>query len=403
MRDAATKAEAAGTKERLKYISADSHLEMPPDSCAKWVPDKYKEWIPRRVTLSDGGDGFVIKNSAPEVPKQSIFAGHSVEEFSPFGSKWEGAGTGSPKQRLAEQDADGIDAEVLYASPQYLTLCGTAISDVGAYNAMMRAWNDWLANEYCAEAPDRLLGVGLIPISGIDAAIAELEHCKKLGLTTVNLAAFPAGHRYPSDEDDRFWAAALDMEMPLSVHVSMSAKDRSGEPVFKYPRIPEGYKWAGTDYVTRCARYGIRGAINAAQMIFHGVFDRFPKLRIYFAENQIGWIPLYLQQFERQYDRSYHWAMREMGIPPLKRRPSEYIAEHCYWGFYDDPLGLRMIKAIDVFSVDRIMWSTDFPHLECSWPESVVMLQKAFDGLSAPEQRQIAAGNAIEFFRLDAK
>lgn len=403
MTEAATNPQEARTRPKYTYISADSHLEMPADSCANWVPEKYKEWIPTRVTLPDGGDGFVIKDSEPEVAKQSLFAGRSIEEFSPFGTKWEGIGTGDPKQRLAEQDTDGVDAEVLYASPQYLTLCGTAIDDVDAYNAMIRAWNDWLAHEYCAEAPDRLLGVGLLPISGIEASVAELEHCKELGLPTVNLAAFPAGHRYPSDEDDRFWAAALDLEMPLSVHVSMSAKDKSGEPVFRYPKIPEGYKWAGTDYVVRCARYGIRGATNAAQLIFHGVFDRFPNLKIYFAENQIGWIPLFLQQFERQYDRSYHWAMRDMGVQPLKRRPSEYIAEQFYWGFYDDPQGLEMLKALDFFNVDRIMWSTDFPHLECAWPNSVPALQRCFEGLPEADQRKIAAGNAIEFFRLDAK
>lgn len=403
MAETEQKHKTEGAKVKYNYISADSHLEMPADSCAQWVPEKYKEWIPRRVTLADGGDGFVIKDSMPEVPKQSLFAGHSIEEFSPFGAKWQGVGTGGPKQRVAEQDADGVDAEVLYASPQFLTLCGSAINDVEAYNAMMRAWNDWLAQEYCAENPDRLLGVGLIPISNIDAAIAELEHCKNLGLPTVNLAVFPSGHRYPSNEDDRFWAAALDMEMPLSVHVSMSAKDRSGEPVFNYPKVPVGYKWAQTDYVSRCARYGIRGALNAAQMIFHGVFDRFPNLRIYFAENQIGWLPLYLQQFERQYDRSYHWAMREMGLAPLKQRPTEYIAEHCYWGFYDDPLGLQMLTALDILNVDRIMWSSDFPHLECAWPESITGLQADFERLPKADQRKIAAGNAIEFFRLNAR
>jgi predicted TIM-barrel fold metal-dependent hydrolase len=190
------------------------------------------------------------------------------------------------------------------------------------------------------------------------------------------------------------------MEMPLSVHVSMSARDRSGEPAFNYPKTPMGYKWAGTDYVVRCARYGIRGALNAAQMIFNGVFDRFPSLKIYFAENQIGWIPLYLQQFERQYDRSYHWAMREMGVAPLKRRPSEYIAEHCYWGFYDDPFGLQMLKTLNALSVNRVMWSSDFPHLESAWPHSVTGLQEDFSGLSKIEQRKIAAGNAIEFFHL---
>lgn len=394
-----SKDEPEDVKRKYKYFSADSHLEMRTDCCAHWVPEKYKEWVPRKVDLPDGGEGFVIKDSSPEIAKQSLFAGHSVEEFTPFGTSWTGPGTGSPRQRLEEQDADGIDAELLFASPQFLTLCGTAIDDVDAYNALIRAWNDWLAQEYCAEAPDRLLGVGLLPISNIDAAMAELEHCKELGLPTVNLAAFPAGHRYPSSEDDRFWSLALDMEMPLSVHVSMSARERSGEPIFIYPKTPMAFEWAPTDFVDRCSRYGLRGARNAVQMIFHGVFDRFPALKIYFAENQVGWLPLFLQQCDRQYGRSYHWAMREMGVPPLKRPPSEYIAEHCYWGFFDDPVGMRML---DVIGVDRVMWSTDFPHLECAWPESVTLLDKTLEGLPEEEKWKITAGNAIKYFNLDA-
>ena len=390
--------ERAEARKKYNYISADSHLEMRPDCCARWVPDRYKEWIPQKVDLPDGGEGFTIKGSKPVIGQQGLFAGHSVEEFTPFGTPWTGPGTGSPRQRLEEQDADGVDAEVLYPAPQYLRLCRTAIKEPDAYQAMLRAYNDWLALEYCAEAPDRLLGVGVLPVSDIDSAVSELHHCKELGLPAVNLASFPAGHRYPSDEDDRFWAAALEMEMPLTVHVSMSAREDSGEPVFVYPKTPLAAEWAATDFAQRCYRYGLRGATNAVQMILQGVFDRFPDLKIYFAENQIGWIPLFLQQLDRQYGRSYHWAKRELGLCPLERPPSEYIGEHCYWGFFDDPVGIRLL---DLIGMDRVMWSTDFPHLECAWPESMKLLDETFVGISDEDRWRITAGNAIEYFNLD--
>jgi predicted TIM-barrel fold metal-dependent hydrolase len=383
---------------RYNYISADSHLEVPTDTCAHRLPKQYREWAPRKVKLSDGGEGFVIKDSKPVVGMQSLFAGHSVEEFSPFGQPWSGAGTGSAKQRLKEQDADGVDAEVLYASPQFLRLCRTAMKDIDAYQAMLRAYNDWLAEEFCAEAPDRLIGVGVIPVSTIDAAVAEMKHCKELGLRTVNLGAFPAGHRYPSPEDDRFWAAALDLDMPLTVHVSMSARDDSKEPVFVYPKIPVASEWAATDFVQRLYRYGYRGATNAVQMIIHGVFDRFPDLKIYFAENQIGWIPLFLQQLDRQYDRSYYWAMRNLGVQPLKDRPTDYMSRHCYWGFFDDPMG---VKYLDDIGIDNVMWSTDFPHLECAWPQSMQLAKDMFADRSDEERWKITAGNAIAYFNLE--
>lgn len=387
-----------GITPKYRYISADSHLEMRADSCAGWVPEKYKEWIPQRVDLPDGGEGFVIKDSKPVVGHQSLFAGHTVEEFTPFGTPWQGPGTGSPKQRLSEQDLDGVDAEVLYASPQFLRLSRSVIKNPDAYHALLRAYNNWLAQEYCAEAPDRLIGVGVLPVSTIDAAIAELAHCKTLGLRAVNLAAFPSGYRYPSADDDRFWAAALEMEMPLTVHVSMSARDDSKDPIFVYEKVPPAVDWTGVDFAQRCYRYGLRGATNAVQMILHGVFDRFPDLKIYFAENQIGWIPLFLQQLDRQYGRNYHWAMRELGLAPLKQRPSEYVNRHCYWGFFDDPVGLGML---DTIGVDHVMWSTDFPHVECAWPNSMKLVAETFSGVSTQDHRKIASGNAIEYFKLN--
>ena len=387
------------SKRKYNYISADSHLEMPPNCCAHWLPEKYKEWAPQKVILPDGGEGFVIKDSTPVIGQQGLFAGHAVEEFTPFARPWAGAGTGSPKSRLAEQDADGIDAEVLYPAPQFLRLAKN-ITDPAAYHAQIRSWNDWLAKEYCAVAPDRLLGVGLLPITNVEDAVAELKHCKDIGLPTVNVACFPAGHRYPSDEDDRFWAAAIDLDMPLTVHVSMSAKDDTNERIFVYPKMPMAAQWAATDFAQRCYRYGLRGATNAVQMILQGVFDRFPDLRIYFAENQIGWIPLFLQQLDRQYGRSFHWAMRELGVQPLTRNPSEYIGQHCYWGFFDDPMGIKMLGDI---GIDRVMWSTDFPHIECAWPKSMALADEMFVGISAADRWKMTAGNAIDYFKLDAR
>ena len=382
---------------RYQHISADAHLELPTDFCAHWIPEKYKEWAPRKVDLPDGGEGFVIKNSKPVVGHNSLFAGHAVEEFTPFGTPWRGPGTGDAKQRLREQEQDGVDAEVLYASPQFLRLCRTVVHDLGAYHAMLTAYNNWLAQEFCAEAPDRLIGVGVLPVSTVDAAIAEMTRCKELGLRCVNLAAFPAGHRYPSAEDDRFWAAALDLAMPLTVHVSMSAKDDSKEPIFQYDKTPIAADWTAVDFAQRCYRYGLRGGTNAVQMALHGVFDRFPALKVYFAENQIGWIPLFLQQLDRQYGRNYHWAMRDLGLAPLKRPPSEYVREHCYWGFFDDPVGIRML---DLIGVDRVMWSTDFPHVECAWPQSMKLIEETFTGVSPADRWKITAGNAIDYFGL---
>jgi predicted TIM-barrel fold metal-dependent hydrolase len=92
--------------------------------------------------------------------------------------------------------------------------------------------------------------------------------------------------------------------------------------------------------------------------------------------------------------------MRELGVKPLKRLPSEYIKEHCYWGFFDDPVGIRML---DMIGIDNVMWSTDFPHLECAWPRSLQLVEETFTGISNEDRWKITAGNAIDYFGLDAK
>jgi predicted TIM-barrel fold metal-dependent hydrolase len=139
------------------------------------------------------------------------------------------------------------------------------------------------------------------------------------------------------------------------------------------------------------------GAVNAVQLIFAGVFDRFPTLRIFFAENQIGWIPFFLEMADVRYDRHSGWAERLLDVKPLSRPPSEYIREHCYWGFQHDKVGLELRHHL---GVDRIIWSTDFPHQESDWPNSLEVLQDGMVGVPEGEQRLMVAQNTIDFFHL---
>jgi predicted TIM-barrel fold metal-dependent hydrolase len=384
-----------------RIISADAHIEVPPDQWARRVPAKFRDLAPKRIRLPNGGDGFLVEGGIYQ-GGMNLWAGKSPEEFNPIGLKWdEMAGTGSAQERLQEQDADGIDAEVLYPGVGGVRGITRRIRDNDAYNAMVRAYNGWLAEDYCSADPDRLIGVGCIPERGLEDALNELEYCAKVGLKTVELAAFPSGKAYSTPEDDRFWAAVVEMEMPLTVHIAFARQPGRGDPVFRYPIEPPSHLHPA-DYVRRLARYGIRGGLNAIQMVMAGVFDRFPKLRVYWAENQIGWVPIYLEQMDHNYSRHRYWAERIFGLKPLDRLPSEYIREHMYWGFFDDPVGLKLRHEV---GVDRILWAGDFPHVESDWPHSRAVLAKRFAAARVPEDEQykIVAGNAIEFFHLNGK
>jgi predicted TIM-barrel fold metal-dependent hydrolase len=228
-----------------------------------------------------------------------------------------------------------------------------------------------------------------------------LEFCSKAGLKTVLLQGFPSGSAYPSEADDRFWAHTLELNMPVSVHVDL---DRSGErkgPLLKYPKESEEImKKLTHDLVDQVGRFGPQrgnGSIPAVQWVLSGLFDRLPTLRVFFAENQIGWIPFFLQGADVRYDRHHRWAERLLGFKPLKRPPSEYIREYCYWGFQFDRVGVELR---DKINVNRLMWGSDFPHQESDWPDSLKIIERNFAGVAEEEKHKMVCGNAVKFFRL---
>ena len=383
-----------------RYISADSHFESPPELWTHRVAKAYRDRAPRRVKLDDSRDGLLLEGKPLIYGGTSLYGGRAPESFDPTVLDYDHTpGCGGPEQRLREQDQDGIDAEVLFA----LDVRNPAIRDKGALIAVIQGFNDYFVEEYCAVDRDRLIGVGVLPNVGVEEDIAEMERCKRRGLKGAWLATFPSGRSYPAPEDDRFWAAAIDLEMPIIVHTSFPSKVGSREtPLFKYPREPEGEARPPTDFVQRFARQGPHhsGSVEASQLVMSGVFDRFPKLQIYWAENNVGWLPYFYEQIDHEYETNRFWAERYLGLPKLKRRPSEYLKEHAYWGFFEDHVGVRLRHEV---GVDRMMWSTDFPHVVTRWPHSLKILESQMAGVPQPERWQMVAGNAIKFFKLDHK
>lgn len=382
-----------GMARGYRVISADSHLEIAPERWTNRVPAKYRDRAPRRVRLATGGDAVMVENRPLYILGLAV-TGKPYEDHRIYGVTYEGnSGTGLPEQRLKEQDQDGVDAEVLFTSTRNAEFW-RGIRDDDAYRAVVHAYNEFLAEEYCAVAPDRLLALGIIPQTGGDDAIAEMEYCVKAGLKGVTLGAFPSSKGLPTPEDDRFYAAALDLNVPLTVHVGFGP---TVGPLFPYKRSPAEAGF-GSDPLVLLTRFGGGIAQNAAQMAMAGVFDRFPSLKIYWAETMVGWLAYCYQELDDTYQRIRHWAAREFELPPLRRPLSEYLREHCAWGFLRDPYGVCHRHEV---GVGNIMWGSDFPHYVGDWPHSLQIIEEMFAGVPEDERRQIVAGNAIRFFQLD--
>jgi uncharacterized protein len=386
---------------KYRLMSSDGHLEVPPERWSRRVPEKYRDRAPRTIHLPDGGDALLMEGQPLlEANFLDLRAGRPAGQWQPFGLKVEeAAGTGSPQQRVKEQDQDGLDAEVLFPAMVAGPAFWRNISHDEVYKSVIRAYNDWLAEDYCAVAPDRLIGMGVMPISNVDDAVAELTHCAELGLKGVLLGALPNGKGYPTPEDDQFWAAAVDMEMPVTVHVAFNRTGaRASQPTFKYPREdPQIMVRIRRPFLEWLTNFGLPPAVSITQLVLAGVFDRFPTLKVFFAETRLGWVPFWLEHADLWYQRHVSWAESMLGFKPLKRLPSEYVREHVYFSVQYERVAVELRQHV---GVDRIMFATDFPHIECEWPNSRSFVDKIYADVPTDERDRIWAGNAVEFFKL---
>lgn len=370
------------------------------------MPAKYRDRAPRTVKLPDGGDAILVEGQAPyPAPFLDLRGGRSNETWQPFGVTVDDtAGVGPPDQRLREQDMDGMEAEVLFPNMQVGPRLWRAHPDEDIYRASVRAYNDWLAEEYCAVSRDRLIGLGVIPWTSLGDAIAELHHCRALGLKGVMLGTFPSGKSYPQPEDDRFWAAAIDMRMPLTVHVGFDRLGpRASEPTFLYPGAdPEVLKKLGPRKFVEWVALPFLGtapALSFAQIILSGVFDRLPELQIFFAETRLGWVPFWMEEADYWYERHRHWAERLLHVNPLKQRPSDYVRQHIH--FSVQHVERVAIELRHHMGVGHVMFATDFPHIESDWPNTRPFAERLFAGVPPAEAFRIAAGNMLAFFHLE--
>ncbi len=368
-------------------ISCDGHLEIPPDGWMRHVPPEHRDRAPRLIRLAGGGEGWIVEGMPIIHNGQNVSAGRPLKVLGQSYWKEDGtpaAGTGDAAQRLREQDFDGIDAEVLYP-PVFISRYIENISDKDAYLAMVRAYNTFLAEDYCSVAPDRLIGNAVIPTTGTEDAIAELKRVKSLGLRSICLAQFPAGNPSPSSDDDVFWHAALESGLSITAHGGMG--DRMNP-------LMVGSATGRFDFVTSMVSRTFPGpSALIAQMAAEGTFDRIPELRIYLAETNASWMPAVFFMLDDSYELFREWY----GVQ-LKMKPSEYARQHLRFGIIRDPMALKMR---DLIPAEDLMWGSDFPHSVTSYPRTREWLDIIFEDVPAELRRKILLDNPVEFFGLD--
>lgn len=363
---------------QIPIISADSHITEAPDTYIAHIDAQWKDRAPRIVRLEGQGDVFQIDGMKKPIQLGLVAAaGKPPEQITQGGVTFEELHRGGwdPDARMQDQARDGVAAEVIYPTVGML-LCNHP--DYDYKTACFGAYNRWIA-QYCSRHPARLLGCGQTSGRSPKEMIEDFKAIKALGLRGVMMPGNPAVEDYDSPVYDPVWAAAIELELPLSFHI-LTTKEAA--PV-RGPRI--------NSFLSI-----IRGNQDImGTLIFGGVFERFPELRIVCVEADAGWVPHYMYRMDHAYKRHRNWLAP--GIK-LSRLPSEYFSEHIYTTFQDDWVAFR---SVDQMNYKRLMWANDFPHSDSTWPWSQEMLADQASRLS-PEQRQaILSDNVSELYRID--
>jgi len=379
-----------------RFISADDHIDL------RWLPrDLWTARLP--VKLRERGPRVVESH-------KGAFWNWEGQTFSPHGYYTAAQGSGAmwaierggvmregelrpttAELRLADMDRDGADASIMYGPTDPMP-----IADAELRRRCYEAYNDWLG-EFSSAKPERLIGVPQLSMDDPEGARDELERlAKRGGLRHVNILASRANPPVYDSAWEPFWSLAEELNMPIGFHLAV---------LVKKTRLDEANRDAANLIVTTASRYaqeppGMQLLEPMTGLIFTGVLDRHPRLRIVMAEAGLAWVPSMIQSLDIWYQRTLD-GRRLTGDRPIalpKLLPSEYFHRQIWFSFVDDPLGVKMVGT--VLDVDKVMFGSDYPHPASTWPDSQKVIDECAQSLSAEVRRKIFRDNARELFGL---
>ena len=372
-----------------RIISADSHVVEPDGLWINTIEPEFKDKAPRIVRFETGGD-FWVCNDQRFLGMAFSGAQAGVRFENPGELRqdevFENVRPGGyiPEEHVKDMETDGVDVSILYPT---LGLVLYKIEDNELFSALCRTYNDWVA-EFCSASPKRLKGIGMINLDNINVGVKELQRCAKMGLVGAMISDYPAKRRYFYPDYDPLWAAAQDLDMPLSLH---GATNRGGLPL---EAKVEGVHDGGSS-ASQC-NFDMYVRLSLCDMIFNGVFDRFPKLQVGAIEQQLAWVPFFLDRID------YNYHQRALGMTGYRFKndmaPSDVFHRNVFLGFQDDGLGIKMR---DIIGVDGLQWGSDYPHQESTFPRTREILDEILAGCTEEEREKIAGGNAARAYRLD--
>jgi predicted TIM-barrel fold metal-dependent hydrolase len=351
---------------------------MPDEAWQTYLSPEFRDRAPRIVS-TDEGDFREFEGRRTPIMTLNNLAGKKPEEFKLNVRKLEEqrAGDRDPVERIKDMDLDGVDAEVLYVGGPL------ASADRALHLDSVRGYNRWLS-DYAAHAPDRLLGVAAIPIDTPERAAEEVKWASQQpGLASGYLPLFPSvDGDYGDPKWDPMWRAFLDAGWPIGLHVGGR---RPGTPQTSiYESAPR--------FMTGLVMSKLTMAEAVSELIHGLVLQRFPDLKFVAVEGQIGWISFFQYYSDHLWEKHRYWTKSELREPP-----SFYFKRQVFGTFMEDPVGLRERHHI---GIDNIMWASDYPHSETTWPNSKALTDEWFTPFGEDDKRKILWENCAKLYEL---
>ena len=390
----------------FKLISSDSHMAEHPKAWER-VQHEYGDRAPHIVEdppelgkglwiIVDGIPpvraayyclGLVVDKPAgitnvsvqmdSEEYKRAIQEFNETFRYEDFPGGWE------PSAYLQNMDMDGVEAALLFSSPTRYNYTQT---DARFQRAILRSYNEWLL-DFAGYAPKRLFPVPLISVLDVELAVADLYEYAKAGVKTVQIPTQIIGSGYFEPVYEPLWAAAEDTGLVLNVHSNSSQNQKRVHVEGPRQEDPRAQIIGGSQQAP---------ALEAiSNLLFSGVFDRYPRLKLACTEFKCHWVAGLLQRLDYTLARgSLYDPERNL----YKRQPSEYFRDNIVFSFEDDRAG---VLTTPMYGEDNFMFGTDYPHHVTTWPHSEEVIQENCEGFPASLMRKLGRDNAIRIYDLD--
>jgi len=392
-------------------ISVDDHVVEPKDVWTSRLPSALRDRGPHVVedtcemtfnpvtgahSFIKGGKGpiadwWVYGDALRPIPQVMACAGFNPEDFTlqpiPFSEMRPGCY--DRDARLADMDINRVERSLCFPTfPRFAGQMFYEAPDKEVALLSVQAFNDWMIEEWCAPSGGRLIPLCIIPLWDAQLAAVEVRRIAAAGCRAITFPELPTFLGLPSIHDrEKFWEPlwqACD-ETGVTIHMHIGSGSKMPQTSID---APSGVGVAITS---------VNAFMALSDWLLSGVLARYPNIKIAFSESQVGWMPYVFERCDRVFQQSSGWCEINPSVTEL---PSSYVPGRVYGCFFDDMVG---IATRDLIGVTQLLFETDYPHQDSTWPNTSDVIAKIAAQVTRVELEMIMRTNAIDLLGLDPR